>query len=110
MIVFTRWKHPMHGAQADNIRRSILKRSYYCERSSMSLGSPLIVLSPQTSTFRRRWGICVTPLAIYNASDDVLFPDKISRKHVSIQGQFPQVILGAEGKWEMVQQAVHSIL
>ena len=34
-------------------------------------------------------GICMTPLATYDASDNVLFPDKTSRKHVSIQGRFP---------------------
>ena len=49
------------------------------------------------------------PLAIYDGSDDVLFPDETSRKCGSIRCRFAQVILGMEGKWEMTQQVVQSV-
>ena len=42
------------------------------------------------------------PLPTCDVSDVVLFLDKTSRKHVSIQGRFPQAILGANGHKNLV--------
>ena len=44
--------------------------------------------------------ICAMPFNNMRCVFSVLFSDETSRKHVSVQGQFPQVILGDEGKLE----------
>ena len=59
-----------------------------------------IVLSPQIQTFGWHWGICVMPLAICDASDNVLFPDETSWKQFQFRADFLKWFLVQMTWWE----------
>ena len=86
-------KHSHSQFLALNEIRDSREKKFHVTRISIHLVASLVAFQCSDDIGN------LTPLATYNVSDTVLFPDETSQKHVSIQGRFPQAILGADAFW-----------